>query len=95
MADLLLAAGLAGLPYLGASFLAQSGFKETVMAMLVVACQLFIAVNATQPRVAPAPRNASLARASLSNAIRQSRDVAPGRGRGDARVVRRRLRSAR
>jgi len=32
-----LAAGLTGLPYLGASFLAQSGFKETVMAMLVVA----------------------------------------------------------
>ncbi len=32
-----LAACLAGLPYLGASFLAQSGFKETVMAMLVVA----------------------------------------------------------
>ncbi len=32
-----LAAGLAGLPYLGASFLAQSGFKETVMAMFVVA----------------------------------------------------------
>src|SRR5688500_7061905 len=32
-----LAAGLVGLPYLGASFLAQSGFKETVMAMLVVA----------------------------------------------------------
>ena len=28
---------LTGLPYLGASFLAQSGFKETVMAMLVVA----------------------------------------------------------
>ncbi len=32
-----LAALLTGLPYLGASFLAQSGFKETVMAMLVVA----------------------------------------------------------
>ena len=32
-----LAAGLTGLPYLGASFLAQSGFKETVMALLVVA----------------------------------------------------------
>ena len=32
-----LAASLTGLPYLGASFLAQSGFKETTMAMLVVA----------------------------------------------------------
>lgn len=32
-----LAAALTGLPYLGASFLAQSGFKETTMAMLVVA----------------------------------------------------------
>lgn len=32
-----LAAGLTGLPYLGASFLAQSGFKETIMAMFVVA----------------------------------------------------------
>lgn len=32
-----LAAGLAGLPYLGASFLAQSGFKETAMALLVLA----------------------------------------------------------
>jgi hypothetical protein len=31
------AAGLTGLPYLGASFLAQSGFKETVMALLVLA----------------------------------------------------------
>ena len=31
------AATLAGLPYLGASFLAQSGFKETAMALLVVA----------------------------------------------------------
>lgn len=30
------AAVLAGLPYLGASFLAQSGFKETIMALLVV-----------------------------------------------------------
>ena len=29
-------AGLVGLPYLGASFLAQSGFKETIMAMLVL-----------------------------------------------------------
>jgi hypothetical protein len=30
------AAALTGLPYLGASFLAQSGFKETVMALFVV-----------------------------------------------------------
>ena len=37
-----LAAGLAGLPYLGASFLAQSGFKETVMAMLVVALAVIL-----------------------------------------------------
>ena len=33
----LLAAALTGLPYLGASFLAQSGFKETAMAMFVLA----------------------------------------------------------
>lgn len=32
-----LAAVLTGLPYLGASFLAQSGFKETAMALFVVA----------------------------------------------------------
>jgi hypothetical protein len=32
-----LAASMAGLPYLGASFLAQSAFKETAMAMLVLA----------------------------------------------------------
>ena len=31
------AASLAGLPYLGASFLAQSAFKETAMALLVLA----------------------------------------------------------
>ena len=31
------AAGLAGLPYLGASFLAQSGFKETAMGMFALA----------------------------------------------------------
>ena len=37
-----LAAGLTGLPYLGASFLAQSGFKETVMAMLVVALAIVL-----------------------------------------------------
>ena len=30
-------ASLAGLPYLGASFLAQSAFKETAMALLVLA----------------------------------------------------------
>ena len=30
------AAVLTGLPYLGASFLAQSGFKETAMALFVV-----------------------------------------------------------
>ncbi len=32
-----LAAALTGLPYLGASFLAQSGFKETAMALFVLA----------------------------------------------------------
>ena len=33
----MVAASLAGLPYLGASFLAQSAFKETAMALLVLA----------------------------------------------------------
>ena len=32
-----IAASLTGLPYLGASFLAQSAFKETAMALLVLA----------------------------------------------------------
>jgi hypothetical protein len=56
-----LAAGLTGLPYLGASFLAQSGFKETVMGMLVVALGvvLHLAVRrAGEAREAPPARAA-------------------------------------
>ncbi len=49
------AAGLTGLPYLGASFLAQSGFKETVMAMLVLALAavLHLATRPTGEGVRP------------------------------------------
>ena len=43
-----LAASLAGLPYLAASFLAQSAFKETTMALLVLA---FAATLAARERV--------------------------------------------
>ena len=55
-----LAAGLVGLPYLGASFLAQSGFKETVMAMLVVALAvvLHLARRGDEDREAPPARAA-------------------------------------
>jgi len=45
------AASLAGLPYLGASFLAQSAFKETAMALLVLA----FAVALTELGHEPAP----------------------------------------
>jgi hypothetical protein len=38
-----IAASLAGLPYLGASFLAQSAFKETAMALLVLAFAVALA----------------------------------------------------
>lgn len=54
-----LAACLAGLPYLGASFLAQSGFKETVMAMLVVALAVVLHLalrRAGETRELPAAR---------------------------------------
>ena len=54
-----LAAGLTGLPYLGASFLAQSGFKETVMAMLVVALAVVLHLalrRADEDRQAPPAR---------------------------------------
>ncbi len=39
-----IAAGLTGLPFLGASFLAQSGFKETTMAMFVVALAVVLSL---------------------------------------------------
>jgi hypothetical protein len=43
------AAALTGLPYLGASFLAQSGFKETAMALFVVALAVVLHL-ATSPQ---------------------------------------------
>src|SRR5215208_3312157 len=45
----IVAASLAGLPFLGASFFAQSAFKETAMAMLVLAFAVTLAL-ATQRR---------------------------------------------
>ena len=47
------AASLAGLPFLGASFLAQSAFKETAMAMLVLAFAVTLAL--ASPRRGQAP----------------------------------------
>lgn len=55
------AAVLAGLPFLGASFLAQSGFKETAMAMLVLALAVILHLAAlTSERAAPPPARASI-----------------------------------
>ena len=53
------AAGLAGLPYLGAAFLAQSGFKETSMAMFVLA--LAVVLHLARAREPAPPFRASVA----------------------------------
>ncbi|MDQ3728626.1 MAG: hypothetical protein M3355_03440 [Actinomycetota bacterium] len=57
-----LAAVLAGLPFLGASFLAQSGFKETAMAMFVVALAvvLHVAVRRAGEDMSPPPARAPI-----------------------------------
>ena len=55
-----IAAALTGLPYLGASFLAQSGFKETAMALYVVALAvvLHLAVRRAEEEPEPPPLHA-------------------------------------
>jgi hypothetical protein len=55
-------AALAGLPFLGASFLAQSAFKETVMALLVLAfaATLALAAEPEDGRQPPLPRRAAV-----------------------------------
>ena len=52
-----LAAILTGMPYLGASFLAQSGFKETAMALFLIglAVALHLAQRRPQDTAAPEP----------------------------------------
>jgi hypothetical protein len=56
-----LAASLAGLPYLAASFLAQSAFKETAMAMLVLAFAVALGELARgSPRARPHPARAAV-----------------------------------
>jgi hypothetical protein len=56
-----LAASLAGLPYLGASFLAQSAFKETAMAMLVLAFAVALSeLPRGSPRAGPHPARAAV-----------------------------------
>ncbi|CAN5148337.1 hypothetical protein BH24ACT23_BH24ACT23_01820 [soil metagenome] len=65
-----LVAALAGLPYLGASFLAQSGFKETAMALFVLALAavLHVARPAFRPDRAtgqPTERDAIPSRAAI------------------------------
>ena len=57
------AASLAGLPYLGASFLAQSAFKETAMALLVLAFAVALTELGREPPPGdrqPHPRRAML-----------------------------------
>jgi hypothetical protein len=57
------ASSLAGLPYLGASFLAQSGFKETAMALLVLAFAVALTELGREPPPGdrqPHPRRAIL-----------------------------------
>jgi len=55
-----IAAGLVGMPFLGASFLAQSGFKETAMAMFVLALGvvLHLATRRTGETTEPPPARA-------------------------------------
>ncbi|MEJ7875175.1 MAG: hypothetical protein WKF62_00830, partial [Solirubrobacterales bacterium] len=57
-----LAAVLAGLPFLGASFLAQSGFKETAMAMFVLALAVVLHLSTRRPgdHAAPPPARAPI-----------------------------------
>ena len=59
-----LAAILTGLPYLGASFLAQSGFKETAMALFVVG--LAVALHLALRRPGEADREPPPARAVVA-----------------------------
>ena len=58
-----IAAALTGLPYLGASFLAQSGFKETAMALFVVALAvaLHLATRRRDEKREPPPARAVVA----------------------------------
>jgi hypothetical protein len=58
------AAALTGLPYLGASFLAQSGFKETAMALFVVALAVVLHLatrDEEDPEREPPPTRAVVA----------------------------------
>ena len=59
-----IAAALTGLPYLGASFLAQSGFKETAMALFVVALAVVLHLATrgnSDPEREPPPARAVVA----------------------------------
>jgi hypothetical protein len=60
-------AALAGVPFLGASFLAQSAFKETAMALLVLAFAATLALGtpAAGAREATLPRRAAAGSAAL------------------------------
>ena len=63
------AASLAGLPFLGASFLAQSAFKETAMAMLVLAFAVTLALAAPRRGEAAADRPELGTRAAAGAAV--------------------------
>ena len=70
---------LVGLPYLAASFLAQSAFKETAMALFVLAFAL--ALTAREPRRRRAARRLALGGRRLPAARRGgacSRSASPG-----------------
>ena len=58
------AASLVGLPYLGASFLAQSAFKETAMALFVLAFAVVLEATAEAGALGRRPGVGALARSS-------------------------------